>query len=73
MGSTPVRAPDSERALVGQTAAGANLGEVAQIAVRATQPPDDVHGTTAYRKRIGAHLVERVLARALQEATSAPS
>jgi carbon-monoxide dehydrogenase medium subunit len=72
MGSTPVRARDAERALVGQAAAGANLHEVAQIAVRATEPPDDVHATTAYRKRIGAHLVERVITRALQEATSAP-
>lgn len=72
MGSTPLRAPEAERALVGQTPAAVNLGQVAQLAVRSTEPPDDVHATTAYRKRIGVHLVERVLTRALQEATSAP-
>jgi len=72
MGSTPLRAPDAERALVGQTAADTNLSEIAQIAVRATDPPDDVHATATYRKRIGVHLVERVLDRAFEEATHAP-
>jgi aerobic carbon-monoxide dehydrogenase medium subunit len=72
MGSTPLRAPDAERALVGRTPAHVDLSEIAQLAVRATVPPDDVHATAQYRKRVGVHLVERVLTRALEEATSAP-
>ena len=72
MGSTPLRAPEAERALLGQAAADADLSEIAQIAVRATDPPDDVHATATYRRRIGVHLVERVLARAFEEATNAP-
>jgi hypothetical protein len=31
-----------------------------------------VHATAAYRRRIGVPLVERVLGRALEEATNAP-
>jgi carbon-monoxide dehydrogenase medium subunit len=74
MGSTPLRAPEAERALVGRTAGDASpsLTEIAQLAVRGTEPPDDVHATGAYRARIAAHLVERVLSRAIEEATSAP-
>jgi aerobic carbon-monoxide dehydrogenase medium subunit len=76
MGSTPVRAHEAERALVGQTATTdltelTYLTEIARIAVRETDPPDDVHATAEYRRRIGVHLVERVLARAFEEATSA--
>jgi carbon-monoxide dehydrogenase medium subunit len=72
MGSTPLRAADAELALLGRRAADIDLTGIAQIAVRAADPPDDVHATAAYRRRIGVHLVERVLARALEEATNAP-
>jgi carbon-monoxide dehydrogenase medium subunit len=72
MGSTPLRAPDAERALVGQSGADTDLSEIAQMAVHATDPPDDVHATATYRKRVGVHLVERVLNRAFEEAMHAP-
>jgi carbon-monoxide dehydrogenase medium subunit len=72
MGSTPLRAPEAERALVGNAAAQAPLAAIAQLAVHATDPPDDVHATGAYRSRVGVHLVTRVLERAIEEATSAP-
>jgi carbon-monoxide dehydrogenase medium subunit len=72
MGSTPLRAPDAEHALVGLIANEANLEEIARMAVRDAEPPDDVHATGDYRRRIGVHLVERVLARALEEAMDAP-
>jgi aerobic carbon-monoxide dehydrogenase medium subunit len=71
MDSTPVRAPDAERALIGQPAGAVDLTEIAHIAVRGARPPDDVHATAGYRTRIGVHLVKRVLARAIGEATSA--
>jgi carbon-monoxide dehydrogenase medium subunit len=72
MGSIPLRATEAERALVCRAASEANVTEIAHIAVRDTDPPDDVHATGAYRKRVGVHLVERVLARAIEEATNAP-
>jgi carbon-monoxide dehydrogenase medium subunit len=72
MGSTPLRAFDAERALTGHTLSDSDLSEIARIAVAATDPPDDVHATGAYRARVGVHLVQRVLTRAFEEATSAP-
>jgi aerobic carbon-monoxide dehydrogenase medium subunit len=72
MGSTPLRAPEAEGALIGHAPRDVDLADVARMAVAATQPPDDVHATAAYRARIGVHLVERVLTRAFEEATSAP-
>ena len=71
MGSTPVRAPVAEQALVHYTRSEVELADVARLAVRDTEPPDDVHASAAYRTRVGAHLVERALTRAFEEATSA--
>jgi len=72
MGSTPLRARDAERSLIARIPSGAELSDVARMAVAATDPPDDVHATGAYRARIAVHLVERVLTRAIEEATRAP-
>jgi aerobic carbon-monoxide dehydrogenase medium subunit len=72
MDSTPVRAADAERLLIGRPAFDIDLAEAARVAVRATRPPDDVHASGAYRTRVGAHLVKQVLARALEEAGNAP-
>jgi carbon-monoxide dehydrogenase medium subunit len=72
MGSTPLRAHDAERSLIGRTPRDVDVHDVARIAVAATRPPDDVHATGAYRARIAVHLVVRVLTRAFEEATSAP-
>jgi carbon-monoxide dehydrogenase medium subunit len=71
MGSTPLRAPTAEQTLRAYTRAQVDLAAVAQLAVRDTDPPDDVHATGAYRTRACAHLVARVLDRAFEEATSA--
>ena len=72
MGSTPLRAPDAEHALFGRTPTDVDLDEIARLAVATTEPPDDVHATGTYRSRVAVHLVTRVLARALEEAASAP-
>ncbi|HEY5012959.1 MAG TPA: xanthine dehydrogenase family protein subunit M, partial [Acidimicrobiia bacterium] len=72
MGSTPLRAPDAEHALVGHAASDVDVAAIAELAVRATQPPDDVHASAEYRRRVGGHLVGRVVARAIEEATNAP-
>ena len=68
MGGTPLRALAAETASVGRAPNAADLDEIAALAVDDLAPPDDVHGSSAYRKRIGAHLVRRTLARALEEA-----
>jgi len=68
MGPTPLRAADAEAALVGAAPGAADLSEIGELAVRGTDPPDDLHGSSAYRRRVGAHLVTRALTRALEEA-----
>ncbi|MEX2255886.1 MAG: xanthine dehydrogenase family protein subunit M [Acidimicrobiia bacterium] len=70
MGSTPVRAAAAEQALLGRTPTATDLDEVAQLAVADLDPPEDVHATSSYRQRVGAHLVRTVLGRALEEARS---
>ena len=71
MAGTPVRSPAAETALVGSHPDLAALREAAQLAVRDLDPPDDVHASSAYRRSVGAHLVERSLTRALDEANHA--
>ena len=68
MGGTPLRAPAAEAAIIGSAPSAADLDEIATLAVGDLDPPDDIHGSSTYRKRIGAHLVRRTLARALEEA-----
>jgi aerobic carbon-monoxide dehydrogenase medium subunit len=69
MGSTPLRARDAEGELLGGAPPAAPaIEELAQLAVRDLEPPDDVHATSRYRTRVGAYLVERTLARALEAA-----
>jgi carbon-monoxide dehydrogenase medium subunit len=70
MGSTPERGRAAEAELLGASPPTApELTELAQLAVRDLQPTDDVHASARYRTRVGAHLVERTLARALEAAT----
>lgn len=68
MGGTPLRPLAAEAAIVGRAPNASDLDEIATLAVSDLDPPDDVHGSSAYRRRIGAHLVRRTLARAIEEA-----
>lgn len=68
MGSTPVRPVVAEEALVGSAPSAADLEEISMLAIGGLEPPDDVHASGAYRMRVGAHLVRRTLARAIEEA-----
>lgn len=70
LGSTPRRASAAEAALVGRAPTSDELDEVAQLAVADLDPPDDIHGTASYRRRVGAHLVRRAMGHALEEATN---
>jgi len=68
MGPTPLRADAAEAALVGTTPVAADLSAAAELAVRDLDPPVDVHASAAYRTSVGAHVVERALSSALEEA-----
>jgi carbon-monoxide dehydrogenase medium subunit len=74
VGSTPVRAEAAEAGAAGRPAsellAGDALAELGQLAAGPLDPPDDVHATGSYRRRVGAHLVTRALRAALEEATN---
>ncbi len=68
MGATPLRATAAEAALLGASPSPNDLVEIANLAVRDLEPPDDVHASGTYRTRVGAHIVGRALTRAIQEA-----
>ena len=69
LGSTPLRARAAEVELLGKPPpVGAALRELGELAVRDVDPVDDVHASATYRRRVGAHLVARTLAAAIQEA-----
>ena len=70
MGSTPLRAAAAEQALVGGTGDAPDLAEIAQLAVGDLDPPEDIHASSRYRRSVGAHVVQRALADALEEARS---
>ena len=69
-GPTPVRCGAAEAALVGADAEGIDLDEIGELAAGDTEPPDDVHASSRYRKHVAAKLVSKGLAGALGEATS---
>jgi len=83
MGSVPVRARAAEQALTGASIGEASIGEasigeasigeadlvaIGSEAVAALEPPADAHGSAAYRRRVGAHMIARALRAALAEA-----
>jgi len=70
MGSTPLRAPAAEAALLGRRGTPAELAEVGQLAVQDLEPPDDVHASSRYRRAVGAHVVALALSAAVREASA---
>jgi len=68
LGGTPLRATNAEHATVGQKfdVAAPELGRLAVSAL--ADPPSDVHGSAAYRRRVGAAMVERAWSEAIEEA-----
>jgi carbon-monoxide dehydrogenase medium subunit len=72
LGATPVRARTAEAALTGQPAGALAADEVGRLAViDAGDPPEDLHGTTAYRLRVGAAMAASAWSSALKEAENA--
>jgi carbon-monoxide dehydrogenase medium subunit len=69
MAGTPVRASAAESMLTGSAPSRSDLGEIGRLAVDGLDPPDDIHASGAYRRRVGAVMVERVLSQAIEEAS----
>jgi carbon-monoxide dehydrogenase medium subunit len=69
LGATPERASAAERALAGRAANDAAPEEIGRLAVDGLESvPSDLHGSAAYRKRVGAAMVSRAWATAIAEA-----
>jgi carbon-monoxide dehydrogenase medium subunit len=69
LGSTPRRAATAEAELVGRPIDDVTPDEVgAQAMVGLDAVPADLHGSSSYRKRVGAVMVARALADAIREA-----
>src|SRR5690606_10287239 len=68
---TPLRPPAAAAELLGRPAAAVDaveLGPAASADLDAV--PADVHGSAAYRRRVGAVMVTRAWRRALEEASN---
>jgi carbon-monoxide dehydrogenase medium subunit len=69
LGPTPLRATAAEAAATGAAVAELAPGEVGRLAVSGLEAiPSDLHGSAAYRARVGATMVERAWAQAMKEA-----
>jgi carbon-monoxide dehydrogenase medium subunit len=62
--STPLRALEAERLLLGQVPSGPLFSEAAAQAQNALELSDDLHATAAYRRHVAGLLARRVLSRA---------
>jgi aerobic carbon-monoxide dehydrogenase medium subunit len=71
VGSTPMRCSAAEAQLVGTAPDRLDTSEIGRIAVGDLDPPTDVHASSAYRKAVGATLVDRALRNAIEEASRA--
>ncbi len=65
---TPVRCPEAEALLEGQTPDEKLIAQAAAACVRASRPIDDIRATAAYRRAMVQVLAQRVLAQCLATA-----
>jgi aerobic carbon-monoxide dehydrogenase medium subunit len=68
LGPTPLRLTSLEEELIGTSVEAPQLEEAAARAAAGLDPPDDVHASGVYRRRVAAPLATRAVRRALQEA-----
>jgi carbon-monoxide dehydrogenase medium subunit len=67
-GAVPIRAKQSEKVLKGNVIDEKTLTKAGEAASNSINPPDDVHGTSAYRKDMAAVFVRRVVKAAAESA-----
>jgi carbon-monoxide dehydrogenase medium subunit len=67
-GPVPQRATDGERALAGQSPGVRAIQEAGRAAAARLEPPDDLHATAGYRRRVAATLIARALTDAVARA-----
>jgi carbon-monoxide dehydrogenase medium subunit len=65
MGGKPMRSMQAEATIWGEAVDGVDWAAVAELAVSETDPIDDIHATAHYRRTVGKHLFQRVVATAL--------
>jgi aerobic carbon-monoxide dehydrogenase medium subunit len=71
MGSTPLRAAAAEALATGAAAGDVDADELGRVAAAATDPPSDLHGSAAYRRRVCATVLSRAWSSAVEEARRA--
>jgi carbon-monoxide dehydrogenase medium subunit len=69
LGLTPERAREAEAALTGRPVDEIDPAEIGRLAVTGLESvPSDVHGSSAYRRQVGAAVAAKALGSAVQEA-----
>jgi carbon-monoxide dehydrogenase medium subunit len=72
LGSTPLRAGEAENDALGSTVGDVEAADVGRRAMSVLESiPSDLHGSENYRRRLGATMIERAWAKALEEALGA--
>ncbi len=71
VGAGPIRATGVEDALQGESPRGDTLASAAQRVVEAIDPPSDIHGSAAYRRKMAVVMTRRALALAVERAGAA--
>jgi aerobic carbon-monoxide dehydrogenase medium subunit len=69
LGPTPLRLTTLEDALTGASADAPNLDDAAVQSAASLDPPEDVHASSDYRRRVAGPLAIKAVRRALEEAT----
>lgn len=69
VGSTPARASTAEQQLLGQAPTPEALEAAGAVAAEGLDPPSDIHGSGAYRRKLARVFVRRALTRAVERAT----
>jgi carbon-monoxide dehydrogenase medium subunit len=64
--STPVRARQAERALLGRELDDSGIADAAALLEEVLEPPADIRASSAYREHVAAILLSRALKRAVQ-------
>ena len=74
VGSTPIRATGVEQALVGRRPDEPTVREIAGLVAEAvTDPPSDIHGSGAYRRKMAVVFARRALESAARRASGQPA